>query len=934
MTLSANLVLTIALLYVALLFAVAFVGDRRARSGRSGWLKSPLVYTLSISVYCTSWTFYGAVGSAARNGLEFATIYIGPTLVFIGWWVFLRKIVRIGHVHGITSIADMLSSRYGKSPSLAALVTVIAVVAATPYIALQLRAVTVSFQVIGNAGPDALSGRPPGQPDFNLGFWIAAGMAIFTILFGTRNIDAKERHHGVVAAIALEAVIKLVALVAVGILVVYGISDGPSDVFARASPELLHSTEVFGPRWVVVTLLSAAAIVCLPREFQVTVVENNEEGHLRTASWLFPLYLLLISLFVLPIAIAGLDVLPEGSNPDMFVLTLPMWARREALALLAFLGGFSSATSMVIVACIALSTMVSNHLIMPVALRLGWAPVGAGGEIRGFLLGSRRLSICLMLFLGFLYFRVKGDSEGLASIGLISFAGAAQVMPSLVGGLFWRRANAGAAFTGLFAGAVLWAYTLFLPSFSGDFIVSSKVIAEGLLGSPLLRPHALFGLDRLDPLLHSLFWSLSVNTLLFVVLSLAREARPLERLQATLFVDVFRNPAGAASGLVRRSATTRDLSALALRILGEDEARQLFREARGGSSADGRGGVGGEDGAGGGAGGGSEGDPAGAAGAEGPPLLADDAFITRLERKLAGSIGAASAHAMISQVVTGETISLDALMKIADETQRVREYSRQIEQKSRELEATARQLSDANERLTRLDREKDDFLSQVSHEVRTPMSSIRSFSEILLDARDLDEQQAAHYLRIIHEESIRLTRLLDSILDLSMIEHGEAPLELTSTDPGEALESALRTCEGLAAQSGVHLASHIEARGATAHADADRLSQVFINLISNAIKYNTSAEPRVHVTSRITAGDYEVLVEDNGPGILPEERELIFSKFLRGWAHTQTMAAGAGLGLAISRQIMRRHGGSLTLVTGTASGACFRVTLPLAGAAP
>ncbi|MCO5105824.1 MAG: sensor histidine kinase [Burkholderiaceae bacterium] len=902
MMLSANLVLAIALLYVALLFAVAFAGDRRARMGRLGWLQSPLVYTLSISVYCTSWTFYGAVGSAARNGLEFATIYLGPTLVFVGWWVFLRKIVRIGHVHGITSIADMISSRYGKSPGLAALVTLIAVVGTTPYIALQLRAVTVSFQVIGNAGPDPLSGHPAATPDFRLGFWIAVGMAVFTILFGTRNIDAKERHHGVVAAIALEAVVKLVALIAVGLMVVYGISEGPAEIFARASPEILHSHDVFGPRWVAVTLLSAAAIVCLPREFQVAVVENTDERHLRTASWLFPLYLFLISLFVLPIAIAGLNFLPEGSNPDMFVLTLPMWARQEEIALLAFLGGFSSATSMVIVACIALSTMVSNHLIMPVALRFGWVSLNASGEIRRFLLSSRRASICLMLLLGYLYFRVKGNSDALASIGLISFAGVAQVMPSLVGGLFWRRANADGALAGLAAGALLWAYTLFLPSFGGDFIVSSRVIADGLFGLPLLRPHALFGLDRLDPLMHSLFWSLSLNTLLFVLLSLWREPQPLERLQSTLFVDVFRTPAEAASGLVRRSATTDDLSLLAQRILGSEEATRLFRAA---SRAQGR-------------------------GNEAP--VANDAFITQLERKLAGSIGAASAHAMISQVVTGETISLDALMKIADETQRVREYSRQLEEKSRQLEATARQLSDANERLTRLDAEKDDFLSQVSHEVRTPMTSIRSFSEILLDSKDLDPAQADRFVRIIHEESIRLTRLLDSILDLSLLERGEAPWQLSRVDPELALENSIRTCQGLAAKAGVRLLSEARARDAVVEADGDRLSQVFINLLSNAIKYNTSSDPWVRVRSRIAGQSYEVLVEDNGPGIRPEERELIFSKFLRGWAHTQTSVSGAGLGLAISWQIMRRLGGSLTLVPGTGTGACFRVALPLATA--
>ncbi|HLT27860.1 MAG TPA: sensor histidine kinase [Zeimonas sp.] len=892
--LSPNFVLLIALLYVALLFAVAFYGDRRARTGHIGWLQSPVVYTLSISVYCTSWTFYGAVGSAARDGLEFATIYIGPTLVFVGWWALLRKLVRIGRSQRITSIADMISSRYGKSASLAALVTLIAVVGATPYIALQLKAVTVSYHVITNTGPEALSGVPTVGPDYRTGFWIAAGMAVFTILFGTRNIDANERHHGVVAAIALEAVVKLAALLAVGILLVFFVAGSPGELFELASPELLHADEVFGPRWITLTFLSATAIICLPRQFQVTVVEISSERHLRTASWLFPLYLFLITLFVLPIAIGGLSLLPEGSNPDMFVLTLPMWAEQDTIALLSFLGGFSSATSMVIVACIALSTMVSNHLIMPVALRFGWVPVGA--DIRRFLLISRRLSICAMLLLGFLYFRVSGNSDALASIGLISFAGVAQFLPCLLGGLYWRHANATGAFAGLLTGSLLWAYTLYLPSFGG-FLLSPDDIAHGLFGIEMLRPQALFGFDGVDPLVHSLFWSLSLNTLLFVLGSLWREPKPLERLQATLFVDVFRTPAEAAAALIRRSATTYDLNLLAQRILGADEAGRLFQDA------------------------GAQGhSPAAAARAE-------DAFISQLERKLAGSVGAASARAMISQVVTGETISLDELIKIADETQRIREYSERLERKSRELEVTAAQLGEANERLTRLDAQKDDFLSQVSHEVRTPMTSIRSFSEILLDTPDLEAKQARHFLEIIHEESVRLTRLLDSTLDLSQLERGEAPWALERIDPEDTLDRSMRMCHGLAANTRVRLLDGARARGVLVQANADRLSQVFINLISNAIKYNTSSKPYVRVSSRVRDGQYEVFVEDNGPGIRPEEREYIFSKFARGWAHTQTSVVGAGLGLAISWQIMRRLGGSLTLMPDRGQGACFRVSL-------
>jgi len=804
--------------------------------------------------------------------------------------------VRIGHIHGVTSIADMISSRYGKSVGLAALVTVIAVVGVTPYIALQLRAITTSFEVIGSATVEGLADLPSGAADFRTGFWIAVGLAIFTILFGTRNIDAKEQHHGVVAAIALEAVVKLLALLAVGMLVVFGLSNGVADSFSRAAPALLHSPGAVGSRWVAITFLSGAAIICLPRQFQVTVVENADERHLRTASWMFPLYLFLISLFVLPIAICGLTLLPSGSNPDMFVLTLPLWAGQDAIALFAFLGGFSSATSMVIVACIALSTMISNHIVMPVAMRLKWVPLDASGEVRRLLLASRRVSICVMLLLGFLYFRLGGSGEALAAIGLISFAGVVQFLPALVGGIFWRNANVRGATAGLAAGAALWAYTLFLPSLGDGMLMPPAFMQHGPFGLALLRPQALFGLAGLDPLVHALFWSLSVNTALFVLVSLLSEQQPLERLQSTLFVDVFRTAADAASGLIRRTAAARDLRFVAQRVLGADEGSLLFEKA------------------------------AREQGLERDAPVANDAFITQLERKLAGSIGAATARAMISEVVTVETISLDELMKIADETRRIREYSRQLEEKSGQLEAAAGQLRAANARLTRLDKEKDDFLSQVSHEVRTPMTSIRSFSEILLESRDLDPAQSARYLRIIHDESVRLTRLLDSTLDLGLLERGEAPWPRSSVDPEVALENSIRVCRGLGGAR-VRLISAARASGVTVQADEDRLCQVFINLISNAIKYNTSADPYVRVSSRLRDGVYEALVEDNGPGIREDEREEIFFKFVRGWAHTQTAASGAGLGLAISWQIMRRLGGSLTLVPGNAPGACFQVAL-------
>ncbi|MGB4908931.1 MAG: sodium:solute symporter, partial [Tabrizicola sp.] len=361
-----NLLVLACFLYVAFLFTVAFVVERRAARGRLGWLRSPLVYTLSLSIYCTAWTFYGAVGYAARSGLEFLTIYFGPTLVFVGWWWLLRKLVRIGRQHRVTSIADLISSRYGKSNTLGVIVTLIAVVAATPYIALQLQSVVLSFGVFASAAPDGSRPLDPGQ----IAVWVAVGLAAFTILFGTRNLDVREQHHGIVTAIAVEAVVKLVALLAVGSFVVWGIAGGVADVIARIDVADLSAWQVSPGRWTGIIFLSAAAVICLPRMFQVMVVENDDEGHLARASWAFPLYMMAMSLFIVPIAVVGLERMPVGANPDMFVLTLPLAEGKGTLAMLAFLGGFSSATSMVIVESIALATMISNHVMIPLWLRL------------------------------------------------------------------------------------------------------------------------------------------------------------------------------------------------------------------------------------------------------------------------------------------------------------------------------------------------------------------------------------------------------------------------------------------------------------------------------------------------------------------------------------------------------------------------------------
>lgn len=885
-----NLVVFVCLAYVAILFAVAFAGDRRARRNPSGWLSSPLVYTLSISIYCTSWTFFGAVGSAATSGLEFATIYLGPTIVFAGWWMFMRKLVTIGRVHHTTSIADLISARFGKSPALGAIVTLIAVIATAPYIALQLKALTASFQVVTFPAGAVVAAGTVLDPDYGVAFWLAVGLCVFSIIFGVRNIDVNERHHGVIAAIAVEAVVKLAALLAIGLWVVIGVVGTPADIFANAPASLLDPGATFGSRWVALCFLAGAAVICLPRQFQVTVVENSSERQIRTASWLFPLYLLLICLFVLPIAVAGLNRLPADSQPDLYVLTLPLAADQNALALLAFLGGFSSATSMVIVSSIALSTMISNHIVMPLALHFSILPSTSAQDVRGFILGARRASIVFIVFLGFLYFRLSGASDALAAIGLISFCGVAQFLPSLVGGLYWRSATHRGAIAGLTAGFAVWGYTLFLPSFEGSFLMPASVIENGPFGWAWLKPYALFGLAGFDPLVHATFWSMTFNIALFVIVSMLSEPTPLARLQSTLFIDVFRRQTESELRVIRRTARVAELRQIADPILGPVEAVQLFGRGESGERA----------------------------------VVASDELISLVERRLAANVGAASARSLVSRVVTSETISVEELKRLAGEAEQIRAYSAELERKSRQIEATAAELAQANQRLREVDSQKDEFLSQVSHEVRTPMTSIRSFSDILLNNRDIDETQKLRFLGIIQNESLRLTRLLDGILDLKQMESGEAGWENAPFDPEAAIDQAMESCEALARAAGATLTRSSRAHDARIDGDRDRFAQVFINLISNAIKYNTNTKPTVTISSALRKDVYEARVADNGPGIPEDERERIFIKFTRGPMPRQT---GAGLGLAISRQIVERFGGELSLAASNAEGAEFVVRL-------
>jgi signal transduction histidine kinase/Na+/proline symporter len=728
--------------------------------------------------------------------------------------------------------------------------------------------------------------------EFDLaGLWIAAGLAFFTILFGTRNLDANERHHGVVIAIAVEAVVKLLALLAVGIFVVWGIAGGPADILARIDASPISQWEQSPQRWVGLIFLSGAALICLPRMFQVLVVENPTEDHLATAGWAFPLYLFLMSLFVVPIAVVGLELLP-GTNPDLFVLSVPLAEGQNALAIVSFLGGFSSATSMVIVATIALSTMVSNHIVLPIWLRSSSSGAMISGDVRRVLLLSRRLSIGGVLGLGYVYFRLSGGTEGLAAIGLISFVGVVQVLPAMMGGLFWRGATRAGAMSGVLIGFLVWLWTLFLPSF-GTSVVPETVLSSGPFGLGWLKPHGLFGLSGLDPLMHTLFWSMVLNAGAFVIASLFTFPGPLERLQGAQFVNVY-DHTKAASTIRSGGAEAEDLLIMSQRIIGGREAQTLFQKAAAGQGKHG--------------------------------YLPDvtPEFLGLLERELAGSVGAATAHAMIGQQTKGTAVSVEDLLAVADEAAQIMEYSARLEQQTEEQERTARALREANAKLMQLSVQKDAFLSQISHELRTPMTSIRAFSEIL-QAQDLKPEEQQRYAAIISEESMRLTRLLDDILDLSVLENGQVVVSLQKVSLRTLIDRSVAATGG--DKSGLAIRRRPSEEAITIETDADRLCQVFINLITNARKYCDADSPSLRIT--VTRKDEIVSVDfaDNGSGIATSDQELIFEKFSR--LGDQTRAGGAGLGLAICREIMQRLGGAISYLPGQ-GGAAFRVTLGLA----
>ncbi len=898
MMLSRELIIGVTFAYLAVLFALAWYAERAGSHGRK-LASHPWIYALSLAVYCTAWTFYGSVGRAASNGMEFIAIYVGPCLIAPLWWIVMRKIIRISKVINISSIADFISSRYGKSANLGAMVTIFCLLGILPYISLQLQGITNSLEVLQFSADEKLI------QSFGIlsdpGFYLALGLAAFTILFGTRDIDATSRHDGLVLAVAFESVFKLVAFLAIGIFVSFFLFDGLPDIFTKASESgLSHLFVVSGDNgtsdWFWMGILSMMAVLFLPRQFQMGVIENTSEKHLDTAMWLFPLYLLLINIFVLPIALAGLMIFEnQPLNADTFVLAIPSQFGKNWLALLGYLGGFAAATSMIIVSAISLSTMVSTNLLMPALVANTNFQQRFQSQLPRILIWGRRITILGIILLAYFYFRTLGNFYSLVSTGLISFIAIAQLMPSIIGGIFWKQGSKSGAIWGLLVGMLMWGFTLIVPTLVEAGYLDRMILSDGLFGLSWLRPQSLLGMTGLSEVSHGLVFSLFPNIFLYTLLSLVGKQSSREHNQAILFVDIFNHGKNPDSSIVwKGKASFSDLKTLLENFLGEKKTKkalQEFTESTGRTPE-------------------SEG-------------LADPELVNYFQRLLAGVIGSASARILVESVVKAEEISLDELLDILKETQEIKSLNLELKSKSKALKKASEKLSLANEALKLNDMLKDEFISTVTHEMKTPITSIRAFSEILLDD-NLNEADKRRFLQIIIDETGRMTRLIDQVLELERFDSGKQKLNLVKSDLASLVTETGESMKQVFAEKGLKFSVDLNFEKLEMLVDTDRIRQVLLNLLSNSSKFASS---NVILSAYESEDDLILEVKDDGQGIPDEEIPYIFDKFYQAKNQTSKKPIGSGLGLAISKKIVNYHGGTILMAREDGM-TLFRVILP------
>ncbi len=882
--------------YLALLFYIAFLAEKNAKSK---WVNNPYIYSLSLAVYCSAWTYYGSVGIAANTGINFLPIYLGPVIAFPLWIVIMRKIIRISKQHKTSTIADFISLRYGNNRFLGALITIVCVLATVPYISLQLKAISETFNIVSYKSNYISKGILDDST-----FYIAVLLALFASFYGTQKTDASEKHRGIVVSAAFESVIKLVFFLVVGAYVTFYLFDGTEDIYNQISiTENFKALTQFnglddGFNWIFMIALSFMAIFLLPRQFQVSVVENSREKHLKKAIWIFPLYLLLFNIFVIYIAWGGNLTFGDSVNAEYYALFLPLENNNTLLALLVFLGGFSAVISMVVVSTLALSTMISNNLIIPYGF-LDKFIKGDPLKNANYIKIIRRLAIFLLIIAAYFFYSNFSYELSLYSIGLMSFVIIAQLAPSFFIGLFWNRGSSKAATTGIIIGFIITAYTLIIP-FTIDAFNENQVFTEqGLFEISFLKPYALFGIDFLTPPAHAFFWSLFFNVISYLIVSVVFKGNYRERNYAEMFVDSKNYTNLQDEALVwKGEAYVDDIKNVLTKFLGEQRTQRalnlFFLKYK----------------------------------LPKDTQMADARLINFSEKLLTGSIGNASAKILIASVVKEEEISLVEVLKILEEAKDTKVNNKILEGKSQELTDLTNQLKIANHELITKGKQKDEFLDTVAHEFKTPVTGIKAATELLIDeGNDMPQDIKNQFLKNIVQDSDRLSRLINNLLDFEGLSTDRKQLFFTKNNIQKTITKAINSAQHIAAKNEISIKNNNVHKFILKY-DEDRVLQVLTNLLSNAIKF---CEPKIGiivVDYKLSNKQIIISVKDNGKGIPDEDIEFIFDKFYQSNNQNIIKPQGSGLGLAISKQIIEKHNGKIWVENSFKKGVKFNFTLP------